>query len=86
MYDQPLAIDVFPDRSPAEIAHLNFAALGGHLLGDRRRGPDQVSVRMHSKIVIHRELRALVAREDALNAGLILIAFDMMFCFSSTSS
>ncbi len=58
--DQPLAILILKNHSPAEIAHLDLARFGRHLFADGRSRPDQISVRMDGEVIIQRELRALV--------------------------
>src|SRR5579859_6997930 len=63
--DQPLAILIFPDHGPAEVAHLNFAGFGSHLVLKGGRAPDQVAVAMHFGIVVQSELGTLVACNHA---------------------
>ena len=63
---QPLPVLILKNHSPAEVTHLDLARFGCHLFADGRSRPDQISVRMNGEVIIQRELRALVGRQESL--------------------
>ena len=73
VHDQPFSFFVFEHHSPTESSHFDFAGFVGHFVFDRRRSPDQVTLRMDRGIIIHRELGALVSGEYAFDAFFILV-------------
>src|SRR5579864_1795103 len=71
VHSEPLAVFDFENYGPAEISHLNFSSLTGHLLMDCRGRPDQVPLGMNFGVVIDGELRALVSGKHAFHTLLI---------------
>src|SRR5258707_1112811 len=73
MDNPPLTVFVFEDGRPSEITHLDFAGFCRHLVLERSRNPNQVSMGMNVNIVVERELRALVTGGQRLHTLCIFI-------------
>src|SRR5712671_397596 len=73
VYDQPFAVDVFPDHGPAEISHLDFAGFCRHLFFDGSGAPDQIAMGMNLGVIVHGTLSTLVTGEDDLDAFFIFV-------------
>ena len=71
--DEPLALYIFEDHGPAEIAHLDLPGFIGHFFFHSGSCPHQIAMWMDCGIIVDREFRALVTGENAPDSLFVFV-------------